>query len=91
MENALALKQRHAPPTSTVEPGEIVYLLVELRADVRGHVYEIGSRARVIDAADERLTLEVAAGSMPETVSCAAAHVGRRSRRQSGSAPRWAA
>jgi hypothetical protein len=61
-------------------PGEVVYLLAELRSDARGPVHEIGSRARVLESDGDRLTLAVVHGSEEDVVTCTKALV-RRSRR----------
>ena len=50
--------------------GEVVYLLAELRADERSPVHEIGSRARVLQAEGDRLTLAVAGGGDENVVTC---------------------
>ena len=50
--------------------GEVVYLLAELRSEERGPVHEIGSRARVLGADGDRLTLAVGHGTHEEIVSC---------------------
>ena len=48
----------------------VVYLLAELRSDNGGSVYEIGSRARVVDSEGDHLTLAVACRSGEDIVSC---------------------
>ncbi len=60
--------------------GEVVYLLAELRSEERGPVHEIGSRARVLDAEGDRLTLAVACGTDEEVVTCPTSLVERRRR-----------
>ena len=60
--------------------GEVVYLLAEIRADERGPVHEIGSRARVIDADGDRLTLAVDHGRHEDVVTCSRGLVARRRR-----------
>ena len=60
--------------------GEVVYLLAELRSAERGPVHEIGSRARVLGADGDRLTLAVACGSSENVVTCPRGLVGRRRR-----------
>ena len=65
------------PDTS---PGEVVYLLAELRSDARGSVHEIGSRARVLEADGDRLTLAVVHGSGEDVVTCRRALVSLRRR-----------
>jgi hypothetical protein len=60
--------------------GEVVYLLAELRSDERGPVHEIGSRARVLDADGDRLTLAVDNGSDEDVVTCPRGLVARRRR-----------
>ena len=68
--------------------GDVVYLLAELRSDERGPVHEIGSRARVLGADGERLTLAVACGSSEDVVTCPRGLVARR-RRPLPSRPRF--
>jgi hypothetical protein len=58
---------------TSLAPGSIVYLLVEVQSG--GHIHEIGSRARVVGAEGDALTLEVGDGSYADTVSCPSAHV----------------
>ncbi len=60
--------------------GEVVYLLAELRSDERGPVHEIGSRARVLHAEGDRLTLAVAGGSNEDVVTCPRNRVARHRR-----------
>ena len=60
--------------------GEVVYLLAELRSDERGAVHAIGSRARVIDAEGDRLTLAVDRGRHEDVVTCSRGLVARRRR-----------
>ena len=60
--------------------GEVVYLLAELRSDERGPVHEIGSRARVLDADGDRLTLAVDRGRHEDVVTCSRGLVARRRR-----------
>ena len=67
---------------------EVVYLLAELRSDERGPVHEIGSRARVLGADGDRLTLAVACGSSEDVVTCPRGHVVHR-RRPLPSRPRF--
>ena len=50
--------------------GEVVYLLAELRSANQGPVHEIGSRARVLDADGDRLTLAVDCGTREDIVTC---------------------
>ena len=50
--------------------GEVVYLLAELQSVEQGPVYEIGSRALVLEAAGERVTLAVGRGTREEIVTC---------------------
>lgn len=61
-------------------PGKVVYLLAELCSDARGPVYEIGSRARVLEADGDRLTLAVGHGNGEDVVTCRRALVGLRRR-----------
>lgn len=74
--------------------GEVVYLLAELRPDEQGPVHEIGSRARVLEADGDRLTLAVGYGRLESVVTCSRGLVARRrafsSRRCFGAAP-WPA
>jgi len=58
--------------SSPIEPGEVVYLLAEVRAG--GRIHEIGTSARVLAAEGGELALEVG-GAEPETVSCRSDHV----------------
>jgi hypothetical protein len=60
--------------------GDVVYLLVELRSEARGPVHEIGSRARVLGAEGDRLTLVVANGGDEEVVTCPSSLVARQRR-----------
>ena len=60
--------------------GEVVYLLAELRPGEQGPVLEIGSRARVLGADGERLTLAVGRGRGVEVVTCPSGLVARRRR-----------
>ena len=60
--------------------GEVVYLLAELRSDEQGPVHEIGSRARVLGADGDRLTLAVACGKREDIVTCSRGVVERRRR-----------
>ena len=55
--------------------GEVVYLLAELRSDAQGPVHEIGSRARVLGADGDRLTLAVGHGRLESIVTCSRALV----------------
>jgi hypothetical protein len=55
----------------TLEPGQIVYLVAELRAD--GLIHEIGSRAVVLEVTVSGVVLEL--GGAPSAVACAARHV----------------
>ena len=59
---------------------EVVYLLTELRSAERGPVFEIGSRARVLGADGDRLTLAVAYGNGENVVTCPRSLVARRRR-----------
>jgi hypothetical protein len=65
---------------SDTTTGEVVYLLAELRSDERGPVYEIGSRALVLGADGDRLTLAVSHGSSEDVVTCPRSLVGSRRR-----------
>jgi len=58
--------------------GEVVYLLAELQSDGRGPVHEIGSRARVLGADGDRLTLAVGHGRLENVVTCSSGLVARR-------------
>jgi len=60
--------------------GEVVYLLAEIRSGARGPVHEIGSRARVLGADRERLTLAVVHGNSEDVVICSRELVTRRRR-----------
>ena len=60
--------------------GEVVYLLSELRSDERGPVHEIGSRARVLRADGDRLTLAVGNGRGEDIVTCPRTLVAARRR-----------
>ncbi len=75
--------------------GEVVYLLAELRSSEPGPVYEIGSRARVIEADGDRLTLAVGYGRFESVVTCSCAQVARQRRslatRRTLRADRWSA
>ncbi len=55
-----------------IAPGDVVYLLTEIRTGDR--IHEIGTRARVVAAAAATLTLELGAPD-PGTVSCPRDHV----------------
>jgi len=68
--------------------GDVVYLLAELRSAERGPVHEIGSRARVLGADGDRLTLAVARGRSEDVVTCPRGLVARR-RRPLPSRPRF--
>ena len=57
--------------------GEVVYLLAELRSAEQGPVHEIGSRARVLEADGDRLTLAVGYGRFESVVTCSRALVAR--------------
>ena len=73
--------------------GEVVYLLAELRSDEQGPVHEIGSRARVLGADGDRLTLAVGHGRFEGIVTCSRALVARQRRsltsRRTLRADRW--
>ena len=60
--------------------GEVVYLLAELRSDERGKVHEIGSRATVLGADGDRLTLAVGSGRGEDVVTCPRSLVAGRRR-----------
>lgn len=63
----------------TTRGGEVVYLLAELRSGELGPVHEIGSRARVLEADGDRLTLAVGHGRFEGIVTCSRGLVaGRR-------------
>lgn len=74
------------------EGAEVVYLLAELRSD-RGPVHEIGTRAQVIEADGDRLTLSVGYGRFESVVSCSRAQVATQRRsfstRRTLRADRW--
>jgi hypothetical protein len=55
--------------------GDVVYLLAELRSDGHEAVHEIGSRAQVLEADGDRLTLAVGYGRLESVVSCSRAQV----------------
>jgi len=57
---------------------DVVYLLAELRSAEQGPVHEIGSRARVLGADGDRLTLAVGYGRLESVVTCSRALVARR-------------
>ena len=61
-------------------PGEVVYLLAELRSGHEGPVHEIGSRARVLESDGERLTLAVGHGRDEDVVTCPRSLVARSRR-----------
>jgi hypothetical protein len=60
--------------------GEVVYLLAELQPAVDGPVYEIGSRARVVGADGDQLTIAIARGDREDVVTCRSVHVSRAGR-----------
>jgi hypothetical protein len=51
--------------------GEVVYLLAECRSPRTGHVYEIGTPARVVGARREVLTLETGDPAHRDVLECA--------------------
>ncbi len=53
-------------------PGDIVYLLAEVSAG--GRIHEIGSRAVILEAEGDELTLQLG-DSERQLVSCPSAHV----------------
>ncbi len=60
--------------------GEVVYLLAELRPAESGPVYEIGSRARVLGAKGDQVTIAIMRGDREDVVTCRRgllAHAGR--------------
>jgi hypothetical protein len=71
-------------PNTDSTPGDVVYLLAELRSDEKGSVLEIGSRARVLDSDGDRLTLAVSHGGGEDIVTCSRALVARRERSLTG-------
>ena len=75
--------------------GDVVYLLTELRSHALGPVYEIGSRARVLESDDDKLTLAVGYGRFENVVTCSHAQVSRQRRslaaRRILRADRWSA
>jgi hypothetical protein len=64
----------------TTAGGEVVYLLTELRSAEQGPVHEIGSRARVLEADGDQLTLAVGYGRLESVVTCSRDLVARRRR-----------
>ena len=64
----------------TTTTGEVVYLLAELQSDESGPVHEIGSRARVLGADGDRLTLAVGYGRVEDIVTCPRGLVAERGR-----------
>jgi len=62
----------------TTTGGEVVYLLAEIRSADQGPVHEIGSRARVLEANGDRLTLAVGYGRFESVVTCSRGLVVRR-------------
>ncbi|WP_411277751.1 hypothetical protein [Gaiella sp.] len=60
--------------------GEVVYLLAELQSAEQGPVHEIGSRARVLEADGDRLTLAVGYGRFEGIVTCSRTLVARQRR-----------
>jgi hypothetical protein len=60
--------------------GAVVYLLAELRSGEQGPVHEIGSRARVLVADGDRLTLAVDYGRFESIVTCSRDRVARHRR-----------
>lgn len=60
--------------------GEVVYLLAELRSAGQGAVHEIGSRALVLDAEGDELTLAIACGDREDVVTCRRGLVARAQR-----------
>ena len=58
--------------------GEVVYLLAELQSSQQGPVHEIGSRARVLEADGDQLTLAVGYGRLESVVTCSRGLVARR-------------
>ena len=78
----------------TTGGGDVVYLLAELRSAEQGPVHEIGSRARVLEADGDRLTLAVGYGRLESVVTCSRALVARRREslsRRALRADRWSA
>jgi hypothetical protein len=63
--------------TDRPEPGDVVYLASEVFA--AGRIFEIGTRALVLEDRVEELQLELGG----DTVSCRAEHVVTRQRRSS--------
>lgn len=66
--------------------GEVVYLLAELRSE-QGPVHEIGSRARVLEADGDQLTLALGHGRFESIVTCSRARVAAKKR----TLPTWRA
>jgi hypothetical protein len=50
--------------------GEIVQLLAECRSERSGRLYEIGTRARVVGARTELLTLEIEDATQRDSLVC---------------------
>jgi hypothetical protein len=69
--------------------GEIVQLLSECRSDRSGRVYEIGTRARVIGARTELLTLEIEDPVSRDSLVCARASVAREGASRPRQATPW--
>lgn len=57
---------------AAIEPGELVYLLAEVRAGDR--IHEIGTSARVVEAGLSSVTLDLG-GAVGGAVSCPREHV----------------
>lgn len=71
--------------SSTDSPNDdVVYLLAELRSEGNGTVFEIGSRARVLESDGDHVTLVVAHGDEEDIVTCSRALVARRERSLTG-------
>jgi hypothetical protein len=78
----------------TTVGGDVVYLLAELRSAEQGPVHEIGSRARVLEADGDRLTIAVGYGRFESVVTCSRGLVARQRRALSPRAlraDRWSA
>ena len=71
-------------PSADSPNDDVVYLLAEIRCEGNGSVLEIGSRARVLEADGDRVTLAVAHGGSEDIVTCSRALVARRERSLTG-------
>ena len=69
--------------------GEIVRLLAECRSERSGRLYEIGTRARVVGARTELLTLEVEDTTQRDSLVCARDVVAREGASRSRQVTPW--